>query len=502
MKVPDAVQEMSKQYLHRVIDSFTKDFPKPDEERAREIIVRNVDELTDPERIGSALRFDGMFADQILFAYILEALVNRPNCVASEQDLVEEVTGLEQQIVNGSTDPEGLRYEDPRAVDIFKAVLEVALEDEQVSAAELSLLRRLREKLGLSEKSKRLILAQLGHFPRAGNRLHGPSEFKDALIDLQRRGVVFYCNRLSGGVYVVPEEIVPSVKRAIGIELGRKALEKLLEALPRDQLSAVLDAAKLPKSGRKDELQERITKAGLKPSQILDVLSNQDLYQMCSALPGAKVSGTKPERIARVIDYFANLVVRDLPEEAPPGERYYKYLVELAHRDRENLLANKIIRKDRNMEDAFEEGTRYLFSQKLGLELLDMPGSDHPDGSVRFGRRGDLFMWDNKSKETIYSFPPSHMKQFKRYIRDAHDRVSCFLVIVPEIAEGAEHNAARLKIDSGTDTDVALIAAEDLLWLAEEWQATRPGRQFNVDVLNITGVLTRQVLEQRLRLFA
>jgi hypothetical protein len=73
---------------------------------------------------------------------------------------------------------------------------------------------------------------------------------------------------------------------------------------------------------------------------------------------------------------------------------------------------------------------------------------------------------------------------------------------VPEIAEGAEHNAARLKIDSGTDTDVALIAAEDLLWLAEEWQATRPGRQFNVDVLNITGVLTRQVLEQRLRLFA
>jgi hypothetical protein len=502
MKVPDAVQEMSKQYLHRVIDSFTKDFPKPDEDRAREIIVRNVDELTDPDRILSVLRFEGTFSDQILFAYILEALVNRPNFLASEQDLIDEVTSLEQQVLDAATDSESLRYEDTRAVDIFRSVLEVALEDQEVTAQELGLLRRLREKLGLSEKSKRILLAQLGHFPTNGNRLHGPSEFKDALIDLQRRGVLFYCNRLSGGVFVVPEEIVRWVKRALGIELSRKALEKLLETFTKEQLSAILDSAKLPKSGRKDELQERVVKAGIKPSQALDVLSNQDLYDMCSALPGAKVSGTKPERIARVIDYFANLVVRHVPEEAPPGERFYKYLVELSRRDRENLLANKVIHKDRDMEDAFEEGTRFLFAQKLGLELLEMPGSDHPDGCMRFGKRGELFMWDNKSKETIYTFPPSHMKQFKRYIRDAQDRVSCFLVVVPEIAEGADHNAARLKVESGSDTDVALIAAEDLLWLAEEWRATRPGRPFNLDVLNITGVLSRQVLEQRLKLFA
>ena len=111
-------------------------------------------------------------------------------------------------------------------------------------------------------------------------------------------------------------------------------------------------------------------------------------------------------------------------------------------------------------------------------------------------------MWDNKSKESVYSFPPSHMKQFKRYIRDAPDRVSCFLVIVPEIAEGAESNAARLKVESGTDTDIALIAAGDLLWLAEEWRLTGAGEPFNLDVLNITGVLSRPVLEQRLKLFA
>ncbi len=502
MKVADAIQEMSKQYLHRIIDSFTKDFPKPDEDRAREIISRNVDELADPARVLSVLRFDGNFSDQILFGYVLEALVNRPEYSASEQDLIDEVTALEQDIIDGASDPEALRYEDSRAVDIFKAVLEVALDDNQVSAHELSLVRRLREKLGLGEKSKRLILAQLQHFPTNGNRLHGPTEFKDALIDLQRRGVVFYCNRLSGGVFVVPEEIVPSVKQALGIELSRKALEKLLEELTKDQMASILDWRKLPKSGRKEQLQERIIRAGLKPSQALDVLSNQELYELCSGLPGAKVSGTKPERIARIIDYFANLVVRDVSEEAPPGERFYKYLVELAHRDRENLLANKVIRKDRDMEGAFEEGTRHLFSSILGLELMTAPGSDHCDGCMRFGKRGELFMWDNKSKETVYSFPPSHMKQFKRYIRDAPDRVSCFLIIVPEIAEGADHNAARLKVESGTDTDIALITAEDLLWLAEEWRQARRSQTFNLDVLNITGVLSRPVLEQRLKLFA
>jgi hypothetical protein len=249
-------------------------------------------------------------------------------------------------------------------------------------------------------------------------------------------------------------------------------------------------------------LQARVVKAGIQPSEALDVLSNQDLYEMCSALPGAKVSGTKSERILRVIDYFANLVVRDVPIEATPGERFYKYLVELAHRDRESLLANKIIRKDRNMEDAFEEGTRFLFSEKLGLELMKMVRSDHPDGCMRFGKRGELFMWDNKSKEAVYTFPASHIRQFKRYIRDAEERVSCFLVIVPEIADEAALGAARLKIECDTDTDIALITAEDLLWLAEEWPTRKSSKPFTLDVLNITGILTRQLLEQRLKLFA
>jgi hypothetical protein len=501
MKVSEAVEHMTKQYLHRIIDSFTKDITKPDEERSREIVVRNADELTDAERIRTVLSREELFSEELLEAYILEALINRPDYAATEEELIEEVRSLEQHVLDEAKDPNALRYADAKAVDVLRAVLEVALEDDRVSHEEMNLIRRLREKLGVHEKTQRIVLAELDHFPRKGNRLHSPSDFRDLLIDLQKRGIVFYCNKLEGGKYVLPEEIVGGVKAVLSIEMTRLGWMKLLEHLTRNQLGTILEAAGLPKSGTKADLIDRVRLAGLAPTASLETLTNEDLYSVLSGLPGAKVSGSKPQRLERIIEYFDKMVFRDVPEEAPIGELYFQYLVELARRDREILLANKVIRKDREMDGAFEEGTRYLFAEKLGLELLSMDGSDHADGGVPLGRRGDVLLWDNKSKETVYSFPPSHLKQFKRYIRDSERRVACFLIISPEVAEEAAHMAARLKVESGTDTDVALISAENLAWVAEQWKDRGNGQDFNPEVFNMTGILDRKTLEQRMKLF-
>jgi hypothetical protein len=122
---------------------------------------------------------------------------------------------------------------------------------------------------------------------------------------------------------------------------------------------------------------------------------------------------------------------------------------------------------------------------------MSMDGSDHCDGCFGIGRRGDILMWDNKSKESVYDLPPSHQKQFKRYIRDSPVRVACFLVIAPSISPAAAHAAARLKIESGTDTDVALTRET----------GRGNGQTFNPEVFNITGVLDRAALEGRMRLF-
>ena len=501
MKVADAVQHMTKSYLHRIIDSFTRDFPKPDEERARSIITKNVEELTDRDRICRRLLMEGKpYSERVFQHHILEVLLNQPDYRASEEALVEQVGLLEQNILDRSADDGSLRYEDTHAVDVLQEVLSVAVQDDQISLEELRLIRRLRQKLGVTETAKKILLARLGHFPRSGNVLHTPSEYRDALNDLQKIGVLFYCNRLEGGVYVIPEEIAPGVKAGLGFELGERSWRRLLDELGVQQLAEILSSRGLPQYGRKDERIERIVMAGLTPSETLSLLSNNELYELCKALPGANVSGTKDEKIQRVIDYFANLVIKEVSDEAEPGELYYEYLVELAKRDRENLLTNKVISRDRDMDSAFEEGVRWLFENRFRLEHQPTAGSDHCDGCIEFRSGGDLLMWDTKSKEGVYRFPASHVTQFKRYIRDSLRRVSCFLVIVPNVGDGVVETAARLKIESKSDTDVAVIAAEDLRWLAESWADKSSARSLDPEIFNMTGVLDRPLLESRVRL--
>lgn len=69
-----------------------------------------------------------------------------------EAEIIEEVTRLEEDVLEQSEDPESLRYEDDQAIEILRAVLEVALEDEAVSHEEPSLLSKLRRKLGMQPR--------------------------------------------------------------------------------------------------------------------------------------------------------------------------------------------------------------------------------------------------------------------------------------------------------------------------------------------------------------
>lgn len=504
MKVADAIKQMSKLPLQRIVDSFTKDFPKPDEDQARDIILRNVEELTDGKRITTVLQFDGPFKDQIRQILMLEAFVNRPDWSASEQEIVESLTRLEQDVLDAAEEEDSLRYEDADRIEILKDVLRTALRDKLITFRELNLLRTLRDSLGLSEAVFRVVLAQLNHFPQRGNVLHTPSECRDVLNALQRGGIVFHCNKADGSPYVIPDEIRTSVMNALGLELGLHAWGLLLEALTVTQLKQTLARKKLPTSGAKAELKSRVISSGLSPSRALGIMSTGDLHKLCSSLPGVPVSGTKAQRIERIIGYFANLITKEVSEEASPGERFYKYLPELARRDRENLLANRIIKKDLDIEHGFEAATRFLFESRLGLELMEMAGSEHADGCIRFGGRrktgGDVLMWDNKSTETAYTFPPSHLRQFKRYIRDSSDPVACFLVVVAVPDDSAMDRVWRLAAECA-GTHVALVAAEDLGWVAEEWWSRGGDGRFNLEVLNMTGMLTRPLLEQRMRLF-
>lgn len=105
-----------------------------------------------------------------------------------------------------------------------------------------------------------------------------------------------------------------------------------------------------------------------------------------------------------------------------------------------------------------------------------------------------------KSKETLYVFPDSQYSQVKLYIVNASQRVSCFLIIAPEIDGNCLTNAYKLKNESKSDTDIALISASNLKWTAENWQKyASKAKVFDLEVLNFTDILDKQTLEQRMK---
>jgi hypothetical protein len=503
MRIEEAVECMSKINLHRILDGYTKDTLKPDEATSRKRLVSDREILSDPENIKKRMHIAGTSFEAKAVAYfLLEALLAAEQNRLDEQTIISYIIDYEKKIIEEAARPEVFKYKNAEAVNTYKTVLEVALEDDLISDDEKRLLDRLRRYVGLSFYDHHLIQATLCKFPKVGNEIHTEKEIKSGLVDLQRRGVVFYCNQCPGGpAYIIPEEIAPGIKAVIGIELSNDAYNLLLDRLSGDALKLILDANKLPVSGKKEEKIERLKMANIQPSGALNTLSNEDLYELCKKLPGVNISGSKATRIDNIINHFDKLRIVVCDEAVDKREKFYEYYVELATRDRENLLSNKVISKDKDMDSAFEEATRYLFEKKLGLTLEPMPGSEHADGILRFPKSNELFMWDTKSKENNYDFPNDHFNQFRRYIHNSTERVSCFMVIAPLISDKAEENAYRLKAQSGSDTDLSLISAKDLKWVAENWQSFASSGKFHLDVFNFTGILDGTILRKRMKIF-
>jgi len=502
MKIQEAVENMSKRYLGRIVDSFTEDLPAKDEEEARKQIIDYSSDLGDIERINKKLEVKGKrFHERLLQQFVIESLLNQEEVKATEREIYQRVINDEENIFEKSKKDICFQYSDDRSIDILRTVLEVAVEDNKLADREIALIDGLRNKLNLNIQDQYLLLSRLNHFPRSENRIHTSDEIDACLLELQKAGVVFCCNKHPGGkVFVIPEELQEGVKEAVGFELSKKGFDLLLENFTVKQLRKVLRENSVPKNGTKSELIYRILHLNLSPSEVLEYLQSSELSDLLRELPGAKVSGRKEEKIQEIINYYEDLKISKKQHEEDTRELFYEFYEELANRDNKNLRANKVIDKDRDIDGMFEEATRYLFEEILEVELIEFDGSEHPDGCFELGNKG-LLMWDNKSKEGEYTFPNSHRKQFARYIREESQRVACFLIITSDIDESARGNMYDLKQRSPDDTDVALITGEDLKWLAETWLEECEGEKFNPDILNITDILDRQKLKARLNSF-
>ena len=512
MKIEDLLDQMSKTYLERIVKSFTSELYKKDEEGYKDQIKGNVDHLskvaTVKESIHNHLKQSKHpYQDGLLITFILRTLLRSNDYIATEEEIITNVRNLEEDVIKKSQSNDNFKHIEEQSYEILKVILEAALEDGSISEDELHLIKRVRKKLGVHENDQFMIQARLNHFPQQNNEIHKLDQIKQALVDLQKCGVLFYCNKLKNQPFIIPEELIDAVKSYLDIELIDTKFDDFLDVLTLSELKQVLSDLNLKQSGKKEELIYRIMITGIKPSEILNSLSNSRLAEICKTLPDVKSSGTKEEKISRIIDHFDRLVGIEASESEDEREKFYQFYEQLAKIDLANLLGKKIIKQQRDIEVAFEKATHYMFEIKFNHIPLKQAGSEHCDGCLTFGNNGELMMWDNKAltDNKKYDFPNGHFKQFKRYIRDASlkgTRVNCFMIIVPDINEDASRlNAAKLKYESGTDTDVSVITASNLKWVAEEWASKNPEKPINLEIFNMTGILTREELKMKLKMF-
>ncbi|MFD2759743.1 SAP domain-containing protein [Lentibacillus juripiscarius] len=501
MYLQDILPKMSKLYLGRIVDSFLKDVRMETEEEMREIIIRNVDEFQNNERVQRNLNFNIESRDiAVLNEMILLSLMEQQNYILSENDLLKEVNKLETEIVKQSADDAYIKTAIPQDAErIYSAVLaEAWKKDDSLNAHETNILNVLRAELELSKRDHYLLESRIGRFPQKGNKLHSSKQIDRSLKNLQSRGLILRFKE-DTSYYIIPKEIARIVRYKMGGELRNEVYETLLSDLNVNQLKAILTDLNIGTSGKKDNLVERIIKHNILPSTALKAFGTKELSDILKGLEGAKVSGTKDEKVQNIIDYYENLSTPNSTDPTDERSRLYDFYEELASRDYKALRVNKVIDKDLDVEKYFEEATCYLFEKKLGVELVDMKGSKHADGKLKYNAK-EVILWDNKSTEKPYTFPEDHFNQFLGYIRSDDMRVTTFLIIVHDYTKDAVAQAQKLKAFSEQDTDVALIKASDLKYVAEEWRSfsDQKSPEFNLQVFDLTGELNRNLLLSRM----
>lgn len=165
MYLQDILPKMSKLYLGRIVDSFLKDVHMDTEEEMREVILKNIDEFQNKERVKRYLDFSNESRDvALLNEMILMALMEKEGYLLSESELYKEVEGMEKEILKQGLDDNYInRFIQKDAKRIYSSVLKEAwMKDESLNAHEINILNVLRNELDLSKREHYLLESRIG----------------------------------------------------------------------------------------------------------------------------------------------------------------------------------------------------------------------------------------------------------------------------------------------------------------------------------------------------
>src|SRR5690625_332871 len=128
MFLEDILPKMSKLYLGRIVDSFLKDVHMESEEEMRAVILKNIDEFQNKERVKKVLNFHDETRDiSLLNEMVLMSLMEKEGYLLSETELYKEIEEMQKAIEVQCEDDDYLtRFMPEKTKRIYSAVLEEA----------------------------------------------------------------------------------------------------------------------------------------------------------------------------------------------------------------------------------------------------------------------------------------------------------------------------------------------------------------------------------------
>lgn len=507
MKLEDALAGAGLRDLRAFTEAWQIDVVKRDD--PADYIDRTLAQLksfSDLERVEHhlALLADLPYRAQSLAKAALRQLINSPDYSAVVDEFDAAMIEQERAFVDWASKPAALRHLDPKVVEIYQAVLEAAWED-SVNNYEYRLLERLRAKLGITRRDHRVIELQIGKFPSASGGPHTAAEIEDAMRNVTHRGLAIRITMGARRLYVIPAELAEALRAQLGIELTGSAFANLLQHLPVSVIRDALEKAGQPFAGTREFLSARLMDGYISPKAVLRGLTDEQLSDLLKGFPSVRQDGSHEIKVRNIVKYFDTLPLSAPVVSGDRGEAYVSYYKEIASRDYGTLRAAGIASKDREVERAFEVATHTIFRDYLGMQPEVMEGSRHADGRVLLTASKRVLLWDCKSCETKYTLTDALARQFLGYCEEAAPAIaSPMLIIAPGFSSDSAAVAQRLKALCPPGTEVALITADSLLWLARHWRQRRAKEDVKAlpwQILATTGELDQATLESRLKLF-
>ncbi len=503
--IPDIAPYMLKIVKLRVLGRYlqTKHHGLEDDDLTN-LIKKDAAKLAERNRVQEAFNTpDPDFDRGQLKAIIFNILLQEETHSLDENRLSEKVMEFEKDLVKQSKSLDFLdqkKHDADRwqSYETYRVVLEAAWKnDNTISPDEAHLLEVLRKHLNISLEEHWLISALLKRFPKEKCALHTPDEVNEARKELQREGVLWnYHDETGRKIDVIPLEIATIIRREIANqELQRTNFRRLLhhDSILLPNLRTILQTRGMDRYGNKEELIERIVRSDINPSEVLGDLDRAKLVEMCGYV-GLRISGTKPELIERLIDFYDDLTFEERVTRDGREDWYNNYEL-LALRSYAELRAKKLIVKDLEIEHQFEDATQFLFQKKLKVECDCSRKDSRADGRIPL-ENNLCILWDCKSVEGAVNLQDHLEGQFDGYLRKEREsgmEPLSFLVIAPSFTLQSIKLAHQYK--ARTNWDIALVTAEGLKHLADRWVATQPNKTFPIRLLNRTEVLDKERAE-------